>query len=163
MFWYFQLQRLISDISANPLKLHKISCRDPQICSIRDICLLFSKKMEISPFWCEWDLISKRYSFPGLPLKLHKIFCRGPPNQRNMSSIFRKKRKISVSCRGPPKQRNMSSIFRKKRKFSVFGVNWTSFLKDIHRKKINNKKKVKKEKSSGIKRVKKRLSSLAFL
>merc|ERR1712212_1409736 len=63
VFWYFQLQRLISDISANPLKLHKISCRDPQISSIRDICLPFSKKMEISPFWCEWDLISKRYSY----------------------------------------------------------------------------------------------------
>ena len=71
VFWYFQLQRLISDISANPLKLHKISCRDPQICSIRDICLPFSKKMEIVRF----------------------------------------------------------------------GVNWTSFLKDIHRKKINKKKK----------------------
>merc|ERR1712198_533736 len=62
VFWYFQLQWLISDISANPLKLHKISCRDPQICSIRDICLPFSKKMEISPFWCKLDLISKRYS-----------------------------------------------------------------------------------------------------
>merc|ERR1712030_157625 len=62
VLWYFQLQRLISDISANPLKLHKISCQDPQICSIRDICLPFSKKMEISPFWCELDLISKRYS-----------------------------------------------------------------------------------------------------
>eukprot|EP00495_Collosphaeridae_sp_1-RS-2012_P001327 TRINITY_DN1333_c0_g1_i1.p1 TRINITY_DN1333_c0_g1~~TRINITY_DN1333_c0_g1_i1.p1 ORF type:complete len:76 (+),score=25.19 TRINITY_DN1333_c0_g1_i1:56-283(+) len=51
------------------------------------------KKMEISPFWCKWDLISKRYSFPSLPLKLHEIFCRGPPNQRNMSSIFRQKSK----------------------------------------------------------------------
>merc|ERR1712079_348017 len=62
VFWYFQLQRLISDVSANPLKLHNISCRDPQICSIRDICLPFPKQMEISPFWCEWDLNSKRYS-----------------------------------------------------------------------------------------------------
>ena len=160
MFWYFQLQRLISDISANPLKLHKISCRDPQICSIRDICLLFSKKMEISPFWCEWDLISKRYSFPGLPLKLHKIFCRGPPNQRNMSSIFRKKRKISVSCRGPPKQRNMSSIFRKKRKISVFGVNGTSFLQVIQRKQRNQI--VKKKKSGKKKRAKKKRQKSAL-
>merc|ERR1711923_360308 len=117
---------LISDISANPLKLHKISCRNPQICSIRDICLLFSKKMEISPFRCEWDLISKRYSFPGLPLKLHKIYCRGPPNQRNMSSIFRKKRKIPV-----------------------FGVNGNSFLQIIQRKQRN--KIVKKKKKSGKK------------
>ena len=31
---------------AFPLKLHKISCRGPQICSIRDICLPFSRKME---------------------------------------------------------------------------------------------------------------------
>ena len=59
VFWYFQFQMLIviSYFSDNPLKLHKISCRDPQICSIRDICLPFSKKMEISPFWCELDVI----------------------------------------------------------------------------------------------------------
>merc|ERR1711973_850393 len=50
LFWYCQLQRLKSDISANPLKLHKISCRDPQICSIRDICLPFSKKWKLVRF-----------------------------------------------------------------------------------------------------------------
>ena len=50
VFWYFQLQRLISDISANPLKRHKISCRDPQICSIRDICLPFKKKWKLVRF-----------------------------------------------------------------------------------------------------------------
>ena len=26
-----------------------------------NLCLSFSKKIEICPFWCEWDLISKRY------------------------------------------------------------------------------------------------------
>ena len=35
VFWYFQFQELISDFSDNPLKLNKISCRGPQICSIR--------------------------------------------------------------------------------------------------------------------------------
>ena len=37
VFWYFQYQWLISDFSDNPLKLNKISCQGPQICSIRDI------------------------------------------------------------------------------------------------------------------------------
>ena len=55
-------QQLISDFSDNPLKLNKSSCRRPQICSIRDICLPFSKTTEISPFWCEWELLSTRYS-----------------------------------------------------------------------------------------------------
>merc|ERR1712030_209970 len=55
VFWYFQFQMLIgiSYFSDNPLKLQKISYRDPQISSIRDISLSFSKNMEICPFWCE--------------------------------------------------------------------------------------------------------------
>merc|ERR1712030_247477 len=53
VLWYFQFQMLISDFSDNPLKLQKISCQGPQICSIRDICLSISKKMEICLFWCE--------------------------------------------------------------------------------------------------------------
>ena len=47
VFWYFQFQWLISDFSDNPLKLHKISCRGPQI---RDICLPFSKKKNFVRF-----------------------------------------------------------------------------------------------------------------
>merc|ERR1712030_91230 len=62
VFWYFQFQKLISDLSENPLKLNKISCRGTQICSNRDICLPFSKKSEICPFWGKWDYISTRYS-----------------------------------------------------------------------------------------------------
>ena len=62
VFWYFQFQGLISDFSDNPLKLNKISCRGTQICSNRDICLPFSKKGEICPFWGKWDYISTRYS-----------------------------------------------------------------------------------------------------
>ena len=62
VFWYFQFQWLISDFSDNPLKLNKISCRGTQICSNRDICLPFSKKSEICPFWGKWDYISTRYS-----------------------------------------------------------------------------------------------------
>ena len=73
--------------------------------------------------------------------------------QRNMSSIFRKKRKISVSCRGPPKQRNMSSIFCKKRKISVFGVNGTSFLQVIQRKQRNQ---IVTKKKSGKKKGRKK-------
>ena len=62
VIWYFQFQMLISDFSDNPLKLKNNSCRHPQKLLIRDICLSFSKTMEISPFWCEWELISTKYS-----------------------------------------------------------------------------------------------------
>merc|ERR1712030_275542 len=48
VFWYFQFQGLISEFSDNPVKLHKISCRGPQI---GDICLPFSKRKESCPFW----------------------------------------------------------------------------------------------------------------
>ena len=51
----------------------------------------------------------------------------------------------------------MSSIFRKKRKISVFGVNGTSFLQVIQRKQRNQilikksgKKKIKKKKDKKV-------------
>ena len=81
----------------------------------------------------QWKKSNKKVVFQRLisdfsdnPLKLHKISCRGPPNQRNMSSIFRKKRKISV-----------------------FGVNGTSFLQVIQRKQRNQ---IVKKKKKGVKK-----------
>ena len=131
VFWYFQFQGLISDFADNPLKLQKISCRGPQTCSIRDICLPFSKTMEICPFWCEWELISTRYSNEKKNKKQSKkISCKkkGKKKDKKVPWPSSKTAQDILPTSGPPEQRNVSSIFRKKRKIFVFGVNGTSFL-----------------------------------
>ena len=60
-----------------------------------------------------------------------------------------------------PNQRILSSIFRKKRKISVFGVNGTSFLQDIQRKKA--KTCGKKEKKNSKKKCKKNVRKKSAL
>merc|ERR1711923_691124 len=96
---------------------------------IREIYLPFSAKKEKFPFL--------------------------PRSSRTEKYVFHfpQKKKNFRSCRGHPEQRNMSSIFRKKRDISVFGVNGTSFLQVIQMKQRNQN--VKKKKKSGKKKGRK--------
>ena len=90
VFWYFQFQRLISDFSDNPLKLHKIPA-------------YYLKN----------------------PLKLHKIPAYYLKFSQTEIYVFH---------------------FAKKARFVRFGVNGTTFLQDIQRKKSKQKGGKKKKK-----------------
>ena len=101
VFWYFQFQRLISDFSDNPLKLHKIPA-------------YYLKN----------------------PLKLHKIPAYYLKFSQTEIYVFH---------------------FAKKARFVRFGVNGTTFLQDIQRKK--SKQKGGKKKKSGEKKQKEKKMS----
>ena len=99
VFWYFQFQRLISDFSDNPLKLHKIPA-------------YYLKN----------------------PLKLHKIPAYYLKFSQTEIYVFH---------------------FAKKARFVRFGVNGTTFLQDIQRKKSKQKGGKKKKVGKKNKRKKK--------